>query len=45
MSVSTFDFLLRRVERDLTKQNTSMRRNISPEEKLAIGNLRFFGIW
>jgi hypothetical protein len=44
MSMSTFDFLSRRVERDLAKQNTSMRRSISPEEKLAIGNSRCFGI-
>jgi hypothetical protein len=29
------------VIRDLAKQNTSMRRSISPEEKLAIGK-KFF---
>lgn len=34
--MSTFDYLLRRVESSLVRQNTTMRRSISPEEKLAI---------
>jgi hypothetical protein len=32
MSMSTFDDLLRRVEGNLTRRNTTMRRSISPEE-------------
>lgn len=36
MSSSTFDNLLNRLERDLRKQDTSMRRSIGVEEKLVI---------
>jgi len=36
MSISTFDDLLRRVERLLTRQDTYMRKSLGPEEKLAI---------
>jgi hypothetical protein len=32
LSMSTFDDLLRRVEGDLTRRNTTMRRSIGPEE-------------
>ncbi|KAL4126361.1 hypothetical protein QTP88_010583 [Uroleucon formosanum] len=36
MSIPTFDDLLRRVEINLTRQDTNMRASISPEEKLSI---------
>lgn len=36
MSMATFDDLLRRVEQDLRREDTTMRKSISPEEKLAI---------
>lgn len=36
MSKDTFDFLLQRLDTDLRKQDTCMRKAISPEEKLAI---------
>ncbi|CAH1971911.1 unnamed protein product [Acanthoscelides obtectus] len=36
MSMSTFDELLELLEKDLKKQDTRCRKNICPEEKLAI---------
>ncbi|XP_060810720.1 uncharacterized protein LOC132904419 [Amyelois transitella] len=36
MSMTTFDDLLKRVNEDLKKHDTNMRKSITPEEKLAI---------
>lgn len=36
MSMTTFDDLLKRVNEDLKKRDTNMRKSITPEEKLAI---------
>lgn len=36
MTIPTFDNLLKKVEKDLTKRDTNMRKSIKPEEKLAI---------
>ncbi|KAF9424298.1 hypothetical protein HW555_000437, partial [Spodoptera exigua] len=36
MTIPTFDNLLKKVEKDLKKRDTNMRKSIRPEEKLAI---------